>query len=293
MATFREVRGLVISSWQNIITAEEYFLLNYLNTSKNVDFPYCQHDSFELDLLTNAECKSEFRFYRNDIYRLAEVLNIPDEIVCYNWSKFNGIEAFCIFLKRFAYPCWYSNIIQRCGRSVLELCLMSNAILNKIFDGHFHLLRDFQQIWPLLPNLRLFSEKVHAKGAALDNCWEFMDGTVRPLCRPTNNQRALFNGHKRIHAIKFWSVAAVNGIIVNLHGPVWGKTYDGAMSTMSNVYNQMFQYSRKANGEVLCIYGGPTYPLHPQLQDTLKNQNLTPQQADFNNSISALRTLVE
>ena len=121
----------------------------------------------------------------------------------------------------------------------------------------------------------------------------YLDETVRPVCRPTNNQRALFNGHKRIHAIKFWSVAAVNGIIVNLHGPVWGKTYDGAMSTKSNVYNQMFQYSRKANGEVLCIYGGPTYPLHPQLQDALKNQNLTPQQADFNNSISALRTLVE
>ena len=44
---------------------------------------------------------------------------------------------------------------------------------------------------------------------------------------------------------------------------------------------------------VRCIYGGPTYPLHPQLQGPLKNQNLTPQQADFNNSISALRTLVE
>ena len=65
------------------------------------------------------------------------------------------------------------------------------------------------------------------------------------------------------------------------------------MLTMSNVYHQMFQYSRKANGEVLCIYGGPTYPLHPQLQGPLKNQNLTPQQSDFNNSISALRTLLE
>ena len=59
---------------------------------------------------------------------------------------------------------------------------MSNAILNKIFDGHFHLSRDFQQIWLSLPNLKLFSEKVHAKGAALDNCWEFMDGTVRDHC---------------------------------------------------------------------------------------------------------------
>ena len=100
---------------------------------------------------------------------------------------------------------------------------MSNAILNKIFDGHFHLLRDFQQIWLSLPNLKLFSEKVHAKGAALDNCWEFMDGTVRPLCRPTNNQRALFHGHKRIHAIKFQPAVAPNGFIANLYGPVEGK----------------------------------------------------------------------
>ena len=224
MLILREAREvLLLAPDENIITAEEYFLLNDLHTSKILDFPYWQHDSFELDLLANAECKSEFRFYRNDIYRLAEVLNIPDEIVCYNRSKFDGNEAFCIFLKRFAYPCWYSNIIQRCGRSVLELCLMSNAILNKIFDGHFHLLRDFQQIWPLLPNLRLFSEKVHAKGAALDNCWEFMDGTVRPLCRPTNNQRALFNGHKRIHAIKFQPAVAPNGFIANLYGPVEGK----------------------------------------------------------------------
>ena len=134
---------MLLAPDENIITAEEYFLLNDLHTSKILDFPYWQHDSFELDLLTNAECKSEFRFYRNDIYRLAEVLNIPEEIVCYNQSKFDGIEAFCIFLKRFAYQCWYSHIIQRCGCSVPELCLMSNAILNKIFHDHFHLLRDF------------------------------------------------------------------------------------------------------------------------------------------------------
>ena len=103
-----------------------------------------------------------------------------------------------LFCKSFAYPCRYSDIIQRCGRSVPELCLMSNVILNKIFDDHFHLLRNFQQIWLSPPNLELFSEKVHVKGAALDNYWGFVDGTVGPVCRPTNNQRALFNGHKRI-----------------------------------------------------------------------------------------------
>ena len=64
---------------------------------------------------------------------------------------------------------------------------------------------------------------MHAKGAALDNSRGFVDGTVRPVCRPTNNQRALFNGRKRIHAIKFQSVVAPNGFIANLYGPVEGE----------------------------------------------------------------------
>ena len=71
MAPFREVRvALLLAHDKNIITAEEYFLLIDLNTSKNLDFPYWLHDSFELDLLTDAECKSDFRLYRNDISNL-------------------------------------------------------------------------------------------------------------------------------------------------------------------------------------------------------------------------------
>ena len=139
---FREAREALLLTHDKNITAEEYFLLNDLNTSKNLDFPYWQHDSFELDLLTNAEWKSGFRFYRNDIYRVVEVLNTPDGIVCYNRSKFDGIEVFCFFLKMFAYSCRYSDKIQRphknsCGRSAPELCLMSNAILNKNIRSSF------------------------------------------------------------------------------------------------------------------------------------------------------------
>ena len=68
------------------------------------------------------------------------------------------------------------------------------------------------------------------------------------------------------------------------------KKHNSAMLTMSNVYNQLVQYSRKANGEALCIYGNPAYPLRSQLQGPFKNQNLTPQQADFNKSMSTVRT---
>ena len=47
-----------------------------------------------------------------------------------------------------------------------------------------------------------------------------MDGTVRPICRPGEMQRAVYNGHKRVHGLKFQSVALSNGLIANLFGPV-------------------------------------------------------------------------
>ena len=62
------------------------------------------------------------------------------------------------------------------------------------------------------------------KGAPLDNCFGFVDGTVRPNTRPRENQRVLYNGHKRVQAIKFRSVALPNGLIANIFGQV-GK-YD-------------------------------------------------------------------
>ena len=34
------------------------------------------------------------------------------------------------------------------------------------------------------------------------------------------NQRIVYNGHKRVHALKFQSIVTPNGLISNLHGPV-------------------------------------------------------------------------
>ena len=51
-------------------------------------------------------------------------------------------------------------------------------------------------------------------GAPLSNCFGFIDGTVIPILRPNSNQRILFNGHKRIHGVKFQSLALPNGLTV-------------------------------------------------------------------------------
>ncbi|CAB3996987.1 Hypothetical predicted protein [Paramuricea clavata] len=80
---------------------------------------------------------------------------------------------------------------------------------------------------------------VHEKGAALDNVWGFVDGTVRPISRPKLHQNVMYNGHKRVHAIKWQAVNAAIGLIVHLDGAVEGKRHDAAMLMMSALCPQL------------------------------------------------------
>ena len=175
------------------------------------------------------EFEVEFRFKKDDIFRLAAVLRLPEILKCQNGVVVDKIEALFIALKRFAYPCRLADLIPRFGRPVSQLCMVINLVIDHIFDRFGYLLANLDQ--PLLSrqNLKAYADAIHQKGAALDNCWGFVDGTVRPICRPNQDQRAVYNGHKRVHAIKFQSVVTPNGLIANLFGPVEGRRHDSGI----------------------------------------------------------------
>ena len=67
---------------------------------------------------------------------------------------------------------------------------------------------------------QIYADAKAAKGAAQDGCFGSAHGTVRLICRLGEMQRAVYNGHKRVHGLKFQSVALPNGLIANLFGPV-------------------------------------------------------------------------
>ena len=73
------------------------------------------------------------------------------------------------------------------------------------------------------------------------------------------------NGHKKVHAIKFQSVVAPNGLIANLFGPVEGRRHDNGMLGDSGLLHKLQQHAHGPNGNILCIYGDPAYPLRQQL----------------------------
>ena len=118
---------------------------------------------------TDDECKAEFRFLKNDIYPLADTLHFPDEIICYNGTKTTSTEGLRVLLKRFAYPCRYVDMCPRFGRSIPQLCLISNNVMDFIYTSWNHLEHTFVQPWLSPANLARFTAAVHNKGATLDN----------------------------------------------------------------------------------------------------------------------------
>ena len=119
MATFREAREALMFAYQDgSIDDTEFALLYDLNSSQNLEFPYWKYGRFDLDSMTDDECKAEFRFYKNDIYLLREVLDIPDIIKCPNGGLVDGMEALSVLSKRFAYPCRFADTLY--GSSIRE-----------------------------------------------------------------------------------------------------------------------------------------------------------------------------
>ena len=102
----------------------------------------------------------------------------------------------------------------------------------------------------------LYADAIYRSGAALENCWGFIDGTVRPVCRPGENQRAIYKAHERLHCVKFQSVALPNGLVGHLYGPVEGKRHDSGMLALSGLLQDLQKFSNSpVTGLRMCVYG--------------------------------------
>ena len=142
--------------------------------------------------------------------------------------------------------------------------MISNTVLNWIYENHSH--RLIMTSWNNQPflspaNLQFYAQAISRKGSPLKNCFGFVDGTVRQISRPGDNQHLVYNGHKRVPALKFQAVVIPSGLVANLYGPVEGRRYDGRMLKELGLLNILQRRAVTPTGDILCIYGDPACPL--------------------------------
>ena len=162
-------------------------LLHGIHRRRNSQFPYWNYERFSLELMEEDECKAEFCVNRSGMYTLVEAAVFPAAFRCYNGVVVDSVDALCICLRRLAYPCRYGDLIHCFARPIPQLSMIANLVADEIYGRFSDRLTSMNQPWLSRENLRRFADVIHAKGAALDNCWGLVDGTVRPICRPSMN----------------------------------------------------------------------------------------------------------
>ena len=83
--------------------------------------------------MDDSKWLAEFRFREHDVHVLLEGLQLPQSFTCHQGTTCDGIEALCITLRRFSYPCRYSDLIPRFGRLVPEPDMISNFVMDTIY----------------------------------------------------------------------------------------------------------------------------------------------------------------
>jgi DDE superfamily endonuclease len=189
---------------------------------KNVRVP------FRLEHFNEEAVLHLFRLKQVHILTIASSIGGSAMLTLENRSKAPIVEALCILLNRLSYPCGLEVMETTFRRPFSVLSRICNAMINIAFCSFGHLL-SLSSSYVNVERLREWMDAAHSKGAPLEHCFGFLDGTVRPICRPWRLQRQAYNGHKRVHALKFQSLSSPDGLILDLTGPWEGRRHDCGM----------------------------------------------------------------
>jgi nuclease HARBI1 len=246
--------------------------------------------SFQFDFFNEEACLHLFRFVHEQLLSIVCTLFPSPFIAISKQSKVSRIEAFCILLNRLSYPSRLKVMEATFGKQFSVLSRVINSSIDLTLESFGH---PFSLSSPCVTNAEraTWMNAIHAKGAPLERCFGCVDGTVRQICRPSRHQKRAYNGHKRVHALKFQSVSAPNGLIVDLAGPWEGRRHDCGMLRESGLLARLEIVRLSLNPAY--IYGYPAYPVIPVLQAPFKGSHLSDIQKEWNMRMSRVLVSVD
>lgn len=204
----------------------------------------------------------------------------------------DNVTALCMLLRRLAYPSRLKDMQLQFGWEGSRVSRITRSLMSYILDRWRHLLLfDSARLSP--ETLQRFADAISARGSPVKTIWGFIDGTLRKIARPVRNQRIVYNGWKRIHALKFHSLLTPDGLHVHVYGPIEGRRHDQTLYRQSGLHELLAEHSWSPDGDPMQIYGDPAYGLETHLFSPYKSATLTEDQKTWNYRMSRVREAVE
>lgn len=211
-----------------------------------------------IDTFSPSDCKTMFRFSRDDLHRLFPLLHFPQTVQFANRSAMSGEEVFLRGLYELCTGADHYIISAIFGRDASTQSRAFAYFIMHVYNNFHHLVHDNLAWWYnngfFATSARAIMSKI---GHNLDGCYvsHFIDCN----CLPTSVvgggpaeaganaarwddtiQRAFYNGWKSVHGLKHQTVNNAYGFTVDMCGPTTLRRNDLAVLRMSNI-NERFR----------------------------------------------------
>ncbi|CAM9910260.1 unnamed protein product, partial [Hapterophycus canaliculatus] len=121
---------------------------------------------FVIDDVDEARAWQDFRFRKDDLYRLKAVLGIPEVWVCKNRSTFPGDTALLlVLLRRLSYPGRLNDLEGLFQREYSQLARLFGEVVDFVMEHHAHRVNDYLGYWN--PLFEQMAHMVALKGERL------------------------------------------------------------------------------------------------------------------------------
>lgn len=242
-----------------------------------------------------------FRFSKSDvrviIQLLIDVAGLPEVVVSYAGDSAPLITAFLCLCMKYAWPTRLGTMTEMFGKGSSWISRITKAIRELLFLKFHHGLRNPRVL--SAAELQTFAAGVQ-RVSGVDVCFGFLDGTVRPVCKPKDAQGELYNGKDRVHALKYQIVSTPDGIIRHLDGPWPGRRHDQHMVTSAPclhglpvLQNWLLRHPKTPYGTSYFIYADAGYTTCPCIETPWPDGAFNPDHEAYNQAMAASRIAVE
>lgn len=163
-------------------------------------------------------------------------------------------------------------------------------VLNKFIKAKNVLLHNNVPASFLASYAMRYLQQVYANWVVPENVVEFMFSTVIEISRSKgwdSNQKAVYNGHKCKHALKFQAITTPDGLCVHMNEPEVGRRHDMYLCAESKVERSL------VGNEQYVVYSNSGYSRQNFLKIPFERGDLTPAESAFNTEMSTVRISVE
>lgn len=257
------------------------------------------HTNFavNLSMFTNEACVALFRFGQRDLEKVINVMSWPSGKRRTNGNQYavNPQLAACVVLRRLATPARWFDLEALFGKFSPQLAEIFREALDHFMTAQGHLVTTSIPAQYMARRAVRFADRILEKSQGLDNCVAFIDGTVIGVSRPGGHgidQRVVYNGHKRKHALKYQAITTPDGMCVHLFGPEVGRRHDMFLYAASGA-DAMLEGILEIDGRQYVVYGDSGYSARVFLEIPFDGASLSAVKKAFNKAMSKSRVTVE